>query len=87
MTECDRNDVSLLRTCLLAGDLVVGVSFNIGGNRKDGVGGTGLANCASNDGTKGRLGPCELLTGNVVVAHAVFCNNCFNNTFCDSSIL
>lgn len=56
-TVCDRNDVSLVRTCLLAVVLGAGTSFNRGGNTENGVGGTGLASCASSDGTSGKLGP------------------------------
>ncbi|CAK9808508.1 hypothetical protein ANTQUA_LOCUS5632 [Anthophora quadrimaculata] len=87
VTDCDKNDVSLFRTGLLQVVLGAGTSFNKGGKTENGVGGTGLANCASNDGTSGRLGPCEEPEHKVVVAQAVFCSNCFNNTFCDSSIL
>lgn len=58
-----------------------------------GVGGTGRASCASKFGTIGRL----CVNGGVlddvvvvvveaaVVAQAVFCNNCFKRTFCESS--
>lgn len=81
VTDCDKNDVSLFRTCLLLVVLGAGTSFNKGGKTENGVGGTGLANCASNDGTSGKLGPCEEPEHKVVVAHAVFCSSCFNSTF------
>ena len=87
LTACDRKEVSLLRICFVLKGLVTGVSSNSGGIKDDGVGGTGLASCASSEGTFGKLEGCVEPVDPEVVVQAVFCNNCFSKTFCESSIL